>query len=140
MKIIKSGTKLQDTIAALDNPKPLLEEVGEILKASTIARILFTKQDPNGKAWAPWATSTLLSKTKRGTLSGGLLNETGALANSIKTQVASRQVTVGSDSPYGMFLQEGTSRMPARPFIGISKEDQSEIHEAMVKFFKKAAK
>ena len=142
MKITKRGQALADKIERLENPKPALEEIGKILQANTLARILFTKKGPDNKAWPAWAPSTAAARAKKGTAGHGLLYDSGNLANSIKFQVQGKQVIVGSDgsAPYGVFLQEGTPKMPARPFIGVSKEDQAEIHKVMVNFLRKGKK
>lgn len=56
-----------------------------------------------------------------------LLMATGALRNSLAQQTASTELeitptrlTYGTRVPYGRFHEYGTSRMPARPFIGLS--------------------
>lgn len=142
MKITKTGNGLQKAIDALADPRPFLEEAGDILVANTVARIVLTKQDPKGQAWPAWATSTLIARTKKGNAGNGLLFDDGTLARSIKSQVNGKSVEVGSDgsAPYAVFLQEGTANMPARPFIGISKQDRDEVHAALVDYFRKNTK
>lgn len=131
------------------NTRPALEEIGRALVASTKNRIVDTKQGPSGAPWAPWATSTMLGRLKNGTASRGLLYESGKLLNSITSQVqqsrssngqfGSLQVQVGSQGvEYAQYLQNGTKNMAARPFIGISKEDQQIIRNILRKHvFKK---
>ena len=138
MKITKRGQELAKRIERLKDPAPALEEIGKILQANTLARIMFTKKGPDNKAWPAWATSTLMARIKKGNAAQGLLYDTGNLARSIKYQVQGKQVVVGSDgsAPYATYLQEGTPNMPARPFIGISRQDQAEIHREMLNFLR----
>lgn len=117
----------QDLIKRLKNPRPLLSEVGDIIKDDVTKRISKTKVSPNGQKWAPWADSTYISRIKDGTAHLGLLNHTGTLLNSIQKTVKSRQVVIDSTAPYAGFLQSGTKNMPARPFIGISQQAEKDI-------------
>lgn len=140
VRITKTGDGLQKAIDSLDDPTELLEQVGEILALSTIQRIVTTKTAPDGKAWAPWARSTLLDRTKKGNAALGLLHDTGALGQSITWRVNGKSVEITSTSPIAPYLQNGTPNMPARPFIGFSKEDLDAAHKATVEYFKRKRK
>ena len=83
------------------------------------------EREPGGPSWTPLATSTI--KRKR---SSRILFESGALqaslvalgeAGNIST-TSSRELLFGSDVPYVTLLDNGTSRMPARPPVGVSEE------------------
>lgn len=138
MKIIRKKDGILKTINALKNPQPFLEEAGQILQANTIARILFTKQSPDGTAWPAWATSTMRARQRKGNAAQGLLHDTGALSQSIRYEVRGKQVIVGSSGlMYARFLQEGTMNMPARPFIGISRKDRGELRAALAAYLRK---
>lgn len=99
-----------------------LEELGAQEVAIVQERIRTGKTSPDGQAWRPWALSTLRQRIREGTTGGGLLYKTGALYNSIKWKITSANLIIYSDSPYAQYLQNGTSRMPARPFVGWNKE------------------
>lgn len=138
LRITKTGKGIQNAIESLDDPSELLNEVGEALALSTIQRIMTTKTAPSGQAWAPWATSTLLARNKKGNAAQGLLYDTGALGNSITWQVKGKTVEVGSSlGVIGEYLQNGTANMPARPFIGLSKEDLTEAQRITKEYFKR---
>lgn len=94
-------------------------------------RIRTGKTSPDGQAWRPWAMSTLRQRIREGTTGGGLLYKTGALYNSIKWKLTGKNLIIYSDSPYGQYLQNGTSRMPARPFLGWSKEGLNNFRERL---------
>lgn len=94
-------------------------------------RIRSGKSSPDGQAWRPWAMATLRNRVREGTTGGGLLYRTGALYNSIKWKLTGVNLIIYSDSPYGQYLQSGTSRMPARPFLGWSKEGLNDFRERL---------
>ena len=138
MAKVTSSTKNVDAmLSRLANPRPFLDEVAEILRVSTVRRITTTKTSPDGQAWAPWAVATARARAKRGTAAGGLLNESGRLANSIRGMVTGKSAVVGSEGVgYAKYLQTGTNKMPARPFVGISKDDSSQIHKSLRAYLK----
>lgn len=128
---------VQQLIDKIQHPEPLLDQIGKILKASTQARITTTKKSPDGTPWAPWSYATLLARMKDGSASLGILNHTGNLLKSITYQVQGRQVKVGADSSvalYAKYLQEGTLNMPARPFVGISQQDNEAVRIAVRRY------
>ena len=106
---------------------PVLKDTGDYLLTAVRNRIQNTKTDPNGVAWAPMSPSTTRNRLRRGTLGGGLLNDSGNLLNSIRAEIGPGQVSITSSAPYAQFVQQGTSRMPPRQFLGWSEADRSEI-------------
>jgi len=114
-------------IRNLQRPQPLMQRIADHLVASTRARIRTTKTSPDGTPWRPWAPATADARTADGSAVFGLLFRTGFLYQSIQASVQGTQVTVFSDAPYAKHLQQGTTRMPARPFLGISQGDQDAI-------------
>ena len=126
---LKNGrfASIQQLINSLQNPAPLLQRVGEFLKASIKDRIKTTKTDPAGNPWQPWAFATELARERKGTASSGLLFDSGRLYDSIDYQVQAKSVIAGAGVSYARYLQAGTQNMPARPFVGISKQDTQSI-------------
>lgn len=66
--------------------------------------------------------------------------DTGRLANSIRVDVAHLEVSVGSDVGYAAFLEDGTSRIQARPwlepsYIAVEPQINTMIDEALIKVF-----
>lgn len=118
---------LKEIETRISNYSPLLNQVGKIELDETRKRILQTKMSPNGTPWLPWAPSTLAYRNKKGNASKGLLNDTGALLNSFKIIVKDKQVVVGTNLPYAKYLQDGTNKMPARPFIGLPVKSQESV-------------
>jgi len=135
---LKNGrfASLQQIINSLQNPAPLLDQVGQYLKKSTQERISTTKKSPSDQPWAPWADVTAMAREKKGTAGRGLLFDSGALYDSIDYQVQAKSVIVGAGVSYARFLQAGTFNMPARPFIGFSQQDKTNIHNMVVEYLK----
>lgn len=123
----KGDIDFNDLIKRLKNPRPLLSEVGDLIREDIQTRIKKTKVDPQGNAWAPWAESTYIARAKEGSAGLGLLYRTGRLYNSLLKDVHSRDVKVYSTAPYARFLNNGTSNMPAREFIGVSAKANADI-------------
>lgn len=129
---------VQQLIDNLEDPSPLLQRVGEYMKKSTQDRIKSTKTAPNGIPWAAWSSLTAFSRARKGNSSSGLLFDTGRLHDSIEYQVQARSVIVGAGVQYAKYLQEGTLNMPARPFVGMSKQDLKSIDDIVRDYLKKS--
>lgn len=130
------GQSAADLLALLKNPKPLLTRVGQMMVDTTVGRIVAVKEDPQGNPWAPWAASTRRARERAGTASRGLLYNTGTLASSIYFAINGNSVVVSSTAPYAQYLQDGTPKMPARPFLGIGEGEQDAIHTYMQNAFR----
>ena len=128
VKVTETGDiDFMDLIKRMKNPRPLLSEVGDIIREDIQERIKTTKVDPNGTPWAPWSERTFIARAKEGSAGLGLLYRTGRLYNSLVKDVHSRDVKVYSTAPYAAYLNNGTKNMPARPFIGISEKANKDI-------------
>ena len=121
----------------LQNPRNLMLEIGDIITEDIKHRITTLKTDPEDKPWTPWAPSTEKGRIRKGNAHLGLLFDTGTLLRSISSQVIGSHHTlqVGTNLHYATYLQEGTKKMPARPFLGISKRAQTSINEAIKLYF-----
>lgn len=83
------------------------------------------QHEPGGAAWAPLRPSTIARKGHN-----RILFETGALMTSLVSlggpgninATTERSLLFGTDIPYAIFHDQGTSRMPARPPVGMSEE------------------
>lgn len=131
---------------ALQNPQPMLKEIGEDVVESTKLRFTDGK-GPDGNKWAPLSAATLLRRRKKGKGAQPLL-DTGSLRNSITKRVDARSVWVGTNVVYAPTHQFGATKgafgtgkyktrkgsfpipwgnIPARPYLGFSRDDQAEI-------------
>lgn len=117
-------------------PKQILEDAGIKEVEAARRRILYTKQDPSNQRWAPWKFSTLQQRRRQGNVGLGLLNRTGMLLRSIYSKVTGLKVEIGSTTKYARYLQQGTSRMRPRVFLGWSQDSINKITKAFEEMFK----
>lgn len=116
-----------ELLAQIADPRPALEEIGEVLTQSTKRRFA-TETDPEGNRWAENSDVTLLRHlergkgvyTKKGNLSakgarriGGkkILTDSGDLGDLITWQMAGpKALAVGSDRFYAAVQQFGAAK------------------------------
>lgn len=151
-------------------PRPVLEQIGELLVDSTKRRF-GTSTGPDGQRWAPNTPTTLFrylgvykgsfSKrdgrlTKAGAARAGgkrpLIGETGSLSSQIHYEVdGSGTLEVGSPMIYAAAQQFGAKKrsfqgkapwgdIPARPFLGISDHDRTNILDTISDYLGDAAR
>lgn len=134
---------LSGLVDAINDPSPLLAELGEYGLRSTRARFK-TQTAPDGTAWAalqPWYQKEKRRNKNR------ILALNGYLRGQMTWQlVGDRTVEIGSNLPYAAVHQFGATikpraakvlmfrghvaksvTIPARPYLGLSDEDRSEI-------------
>lgn len=128
---------------AFGDLEPLMAGIGLYLEGATIDRF-DREQAPDGKAWA---------KSGRAREEGGkTLSDSGQLRGSITSDPSSNQVAVGTNKIYAGVHQFGATisaksapflmfnlpgglglrkvkevQIPARPFLGLSSEDETEL-------------
>ena len=134
---------LRGLLAGIENPAPLLAQLGEYTLRTTRARFK-SQTAPDGTAWAalqPWYKKEKSQNKNR------VLTLRGYLRGQLVSQVVGgKSVEVGSNLIYAAVHQfGGTIRpqnakllafrghvaksvtIPARPYLGLSDEDRSEI-------------
>lgn len=114
----------------------VMGQIGEFLTESTRHRFS-TRLDPEGNAWLP--VSPAYAKVKAAGLATSepgdaksrdparLLFLAGQLHDGIAYQAGSLNVTVGSPEKYAAVHQFGFKGIPARPYLGVSKDDLAEV-------------
>ncbi len=126
----------------VDAPRAeLMEGIGRLVQEQTRRRIEEEKTAPDGSAWKPNLAGT------------PLLYASGALSRSIDYAASEESVQVGTGLIYARPHQEGAViepksapalafrlgnrlifskrvRLPARPYVGLSADNQNEIVEA----------
>jgi len=149
---VEGGTALAQRLTAvaakLTAPVDLYTEIGNMLVQSTQQRF----EDGVTPAGSPWP------KSIRALLSGGkTLKNSGDLRNGISREADGTGLIVGTNVLYAAVHQFGavirakkaralafsiggktifkkSVRIPARPFLGISKEDEAEIEQISKQF------
>lgn len=122
---------------------PALLEIGEVLTESTKQRFADTTA-PDGSDWPLNTPATLEYKQGDTPLTG----ETGVLAATIHYQLESSDtLAIGSPMEYAAMQQFGGTKaefphlwgdIPARPFLGISDDDEQEIIEIVTGHLQRA--
>ena len=80
-------------------------------------KIRFAKEvDPDENRWADLSPVTLRQKKTK-----SILREEAILANSIQSEHSGREGRVFTTDEKALWHQEGTKKMPARPFLGINE-------------------
>lgn len=150
--------KLQELAHRAAHMRPAMQEIGEVLTASTKQRFV-DSTGPDGEPWAPNTALTLeryLGRTKGSYKKSGDLSAKGQrreagkrplidgryLMNSIHPQPTANQVQVGTGLVYGAAQQFGNpanrfynrpggaaAPIPPRPYLGISADDRQRIIE-----------
>jgi phage gpG-like protein len=130
-------------LAAL-NMSPWLETVGSGVQKEVQDRIRKVKESPGGEVWSPWMPRTRKYREHKGNSGQGLLWDEGTLLNSISFAVSDSAqgdlfgslgwVAIGTDVEYAGYLQDGTERMAARPFLGWSDAEVTELEFSAIRF------
>jgi phage gpG-like protein len=148
---------LQRLDSALGNPLSLFQDLGEYLVKSTTDRFP-TGRAPDGSVWAPKSPTTLAAYGARKTNrldTRPLFGPSGSLSSTINYEAFPDRIEWGSPMIYAAVQQFGaakgafgqTSRgapipwgnIPARPFLGISAEDETLMLEIVSEWIQSAA-
>lgn len=122
----------------MGNATALFTEIGSGLKATTRERIETTKTAPDGTAWLDISESWRKTKKARGH-ADGILTMRGDLLASIDFEAGPDYVEIiAGPTEYAAIHQfggtegmaAGPAAIPARPYLGLSTIDESEILEA----------
>ncbi len=141
---------LQRVGEALDNPLPLFQDLGEYLVDSTTRRFP-TGTAPDGSVWARKSPVTIAAQGGRRTNrldTRPLFGPSGALSSTINYEASADGVEWGSPMVYAAMQQFGGSRsafphlwgdIPARPFLGVSAEDETNVLDIIGEYLAQAA-
>lgn len=122
---------LGSALGRLDDMTPVMQAIGRQLQESTIRRFA-AGQAPDGTPWAANSPVTLARKRDPRPLFG----ISGMLNSQISYEADASSVQVGSNRIYAAMMQFGGTKakfphlwgnIPARPFLGISDQDQADI-------------
>lgn len=114
----------------------MADEVGALIEDQTKRRIADDKTAPDGKPWASWSAryEARIKKRNRITARSLLVGE-GNLRDSIQNLVTGTEIRVGSNIEYAAVHQFGSADgrgIPARPYLGLSIADRTEIEDLIV--------
>lgn len=135
-------------ITVMGDTTPIMSAIGSGLVGSTHRRFV-SQKSPDGVAW-----EKLNPEYKKAKRNSRILTESGRLRDSISHRAGRDQVTVGTNTPYAAVHQLGATikpksashlvfrlasgivlaksvTIPARPYLGISDDDQVMISETV---------
>jgi phage virion morphogenesis protein len=138
----------------MTNTRPLMHAIGVGLVGSTHQRFI-TQTDPDGQAWQ--TLNPDYAETKR---NSRILTESGRLRDSINSRPSNDEVRVGTNVIYARVHQDGATirptngealvfrigdrlikvksvTLPARPYLGISSQDETMIAETVFGFLQR---
>lgn len=112
--------------------RELLDVIGAEGESQTRRRIQEEKRGPDNEYWDPW--SEKYEKTRSSAHS--LLVGTQELLDSIQYEIETDAVSWGSNLIYARTHQQGDDdrEIPARPFLGLSDENEDAVNKLVVKF------
>lgn len=115
------AAQLHQLAGRVGRPRPLLERMRTVI-AQGEAKAFESSGTSIGESWPP-AVEPDRKLTSR------LLVATGRLRSSLTTHGGDAEQTIrgtalyyGTNVPYAGYLQHGTGRMAARPFLGVSRD------------------
>ncbi len=121
-------------LARIANMQPVMAAIGEEQASRIMLRILQTKEDPDGHAWAAWKPSTEAHRQGKGNASQGLLWDEGTLLHSVTMAASAHSVVIGEAAAHAIYLQDGTPKMAARPSVGWGAEDKVLAEHQVVRY------
>lgn len=145
---------VRDLTRIMGNTTPLMRAIGAGIVGSTQQRFV-TQKAPDGQPWL--AVNDDYAEGKR---NSRILTESGRLRDSINARATSDEVRVGTNVIYGAAHQFGVTilpksgthlvfrfgdrtvfaksvTLPARPYLGISTEDETMVAETVFDFLER---
>lgn len=150
-----SRTALQRAADLLEDMTPVYRDVADYMVDVTKKRFL-SGTAPDGSKWAPKSQATLerYRRLGYGSLSRPLIGPSKSLSTQILRFVSGEGVTIGSNLIYAGVMQDGAARgafgktskgapipwgrIPARTWLGISKDDEIAIVDIAEEYIEKA--
>lgn len=126
----KAIDRLYDRMSDLT---PAMRDIGEYMLGATRDRF-DNETAPDGSKWQALSPRYAARKAKMRNALRGILTRRGTLRDTIRYKASNSDVVIGSDRPYAAIHQLGgqagrgrKATIPARPFLGVSPQDQEEI-------------
>ena len=104
---------------ALRAPAALLRELGDVLLPIHRRRFR-AQQSPEGEPWAPLSPAYQRRKKRN---KNRILVLNNYLAGTLRYQIEGGDLLFGTNRPYGATHQFGRDAIPARPWLGIGRQD-----------------
>ena len=142
---------LADMVDRMERPIGFYKGVGEYLTNVAIPRNFAAETSPDGTPWASLRPATFKRREKNGISSTKILDATSTMRSGINARPEADNVRVGSPAVQAAVMQFGAAQgafgafigkdklgrdhfhhmpwgdIPARPFLGLSTDDEAEI-------------
>lgn len=122
--------QLDSTGEVLKDFKPEMELIGDFLVDFFSNAVFETEGSILGENWEPLSDKYFEWKTKNYP-GRGILERTGALRHGFEAIPTATYCIIRNGVPYGVHLEFGTERMPARVFLKLDQE-RAEIVRDMI--------
>ncbi|MEP1330114.1 phage virion morphogenesis protein [Pseudophaeobacter sp.] len=142
-------------LEATEDLTGFMQDAGELLVSSAQDRVLQGVQ-PDGSPFAPRSEATLKRYAKLGLSFGAPLNVSGDMRNHLFYNAESDSVEYGSNAIQAAVMQFGAAKgafgtasngssipwgsIPARPFIGISEDDETNLALELEEWLERATR
>lgn len=146
LKRVQKG--FEKTAARIKNPRTGMELVAA--KGFKDVMDHFKKEEGPNRAWPKWSrrnksgSRTFFSTRpaprdtkKKKKRSGALLQDTGKLRNSTRHRVLKTEAHIYNNVSYATYHHNGTSKMPKRRFLWISRKARVSIAKTFARFILK---
>lgn len=134
-----NAAEVSETLARLAEklPETAFKDAGEYLLLAHFERFQ-RMESPDGRAWEPLTErykNSPRKRTSRG--SKDILRLDGYLRDLLRYQTSESGLEFGTDAVYGATHQFGddSRNIPARPYLGLSAEDEEEILHIFQQYF-----
>lgn len=137
-------TEISDAIARLttfdrDALPSALTDIGEYVLRATRDRADL-EVDPDGNPWVALSPRYETAKKKKRPVATKLKYDFHMLGDQLSAQVIGDELFVGTNAVYGAVHQFGGEHIPARPFLGISAQDEVEVLDILGDHYEAALK
>lgn len=152
-----AARQLAEIVGRMDRPIDFYKAVGEYLTEVAIPRNFADESAPDGTPWARLSPVTVQRRESAGQTPITILQATGRMAASVNYEATATHVRIGSPAPQAAVMQFGAEKgsfgaaigrtkptekrpwsqdyfstlpwgdIPARPWLGLSSEDEMEI-------------
>jgi phage virion morphogenesis protein len=133
---------------------PVMQDLAEMLLVSTQDRMERGEQ-PDGASFAPRSPVTLERYAAMGFSFGAPLNRSGEMRQQLATESGADFLSIGSNAIQAAVMQFGAGQgafgstskggpvpwgdIPARPFLGVSEDDKTNILAELAEWLENAA-
>lgn len=142
---------------SLSDLTPVMQEIGELLVPSTKERFK-AGEAPDGSKWAAKSETTIETYRRRGDRIDfrPLFGPSGRLSSEIAFAPTSHSVEISSNMIYAAVMHFGAAKgafgtnakggsipwgnIPARPFLGVSEQDRTNLIETVEEWLLRVAK